>query len=259
MSLQNKAILITRSEDQAQGLKNLIELHGGNAILFPTIKIVAPDTWQECDKALRDIHLFDGIIFTSRNAVEKFFGRMNYLHISPEILNSLLIFAVGEKTGNAIENFNIKTDAIPEKYTAEELSEIIKTYSLYGKNFLFPRGNLARETVINMLTSEGANVRGVTVYKTEKADPVNINEIQTMIMRNEIDAITFTSPSTVHNFFSLLNDETKAAITQKTIFAVIGEVTAAALKKEGYESTVIANPSTIDALISKIESYFSIV
>lgn len=257
MPLTNKNILITRSEDQADEFIELIQSRGGKAILFPTIKIADPDDWQECDKALEDLNSFDGIIFTSRNAVDKFIERMNFKNIPLSSLRSMLSFAVGEKTRATLEKHNLKINAIPENYTAEFLAETIKTFSVQNKKFLFPRGNLGSDVIIDKLTGYGAEVKSVVVYKTEKAIPENLQLVEKELSAGNINVVTFTSPSTVKNFFSLFSEATKAQFTKHTIFAVIGEVTAEVLRKMGIEPVVTAKPSTIEGLVEGIKNYFT--
>lgn len=260
MSLSNKTILITRSEEQADEFIELIESRGGKAILFPTIKIADPDDWQECDQALEDLNSFDGIIFTSRNSVEKFFGRLSFNNsLFPDIvgtLSSMLFFAVGEKTKSTLEKHNLRINAIPENYTAESLAETMKVHGVKNKKYLFPRGNLGRDLIIDKLTEFGAAVKSVVVYKTVKAIPENLQSIEKELLEGKIDVVTFTSPSTVKNFFSLFSEEAKNGFIGKTVFAVIGEVTAEALRNLGIEPAIVAKPSTIEGMVEGIERFF---
>ncbi len=253
MSLTNKTILITRSEDQADEFIELIKSRGGKAILFPTIKIADPDDWQECDRALENLNSFDGIIFTSRNAVEHFLQRLSFTKSRFNALSSKLIFAVGEKTKLLLEKNKLKINAIPENFTAESLAETIKTFNVRNRKFLFPRGNLGRDVIIEKLSVHGAQVKSVVVYKTEKAVPENLPWVEKELLAGNIDVVTFTSPSTIKNFFSLFSEETRTRFTKLTIFAVIGDVTAEALRKFGLEPAVIAKPSTIEGMVEGME------
>jgi uroporphyrinogen III methyltransferase / synthase len=256
MSLSGKTILVTRSENQAKEFVDLIESHNGNAVLFPTIKIDDPDSWQECDNAIKEINSYDAIIFTSRNAVEKFFTRLNIKTISTDIFSNLLIFAVGEKTKLEIEKHRLKVTAIPDNYAAESLSKTVSSLNVSGKKFLFPRGNLGRDVIVETLTSINARVKSVTVYKTQKADISDSQAIKEKILNGKIDAVTFTSPSTVKNFFSLFPEQVKNEFAKKTVFVVIGEVTGEALQNLGIQPMVCAQPSIIEGMITAIENYF---
>jgi uroporphyrinogen-III synthase len=257
MSLRGKTILITRSIEQAKDFIQAIESRGGKAISFPTISIEDPGSWKECDDAVNNISTFDGIIFTSQNSVEKFCGRVLHQKIKLDSLNSLKIYAVGEKTKKVIENYNLTTSGIPEKFTAESLAHSMKADGVKKKRFIFPRGNLGREVIVDILTSLGAEVKPVTVYKNVNPDTSKSEEVKNKILAGEIDALTFTSPSTVKNFFSLFSEEIKKEFAKKTNFAVIGDITAEALCNIDLTPTIIAYPSTIEGMILAIEKYFS--
>ncbi|MDI6767846.1 MAG: hypothetical protein QME52_13580 [Bacteroidota bacterium] len=56
-SLTDKTILITRAASQARNIINLIEQQGGIPILFPTIEIIPPDSWEMLDKAIDGLYI----------------------------------------------------------------------------------------------------------------------------------------------------------------------------------------------------------
>jgi uroporphyrinogen-III synthase/very-short-patch-repair endonuclease len=256
LTLTGKTILITRSEEQSKDFIEIIESKGGIAISFPTISIEDPDSWNECDDAINNISTFNGIIFTSQNSVVKFCDRLVHQKKKLDSLNSLKIYAVGEKTKKAIENYNLATSGIPEKFTAESLAHSMEADGVKKKRFIFPRGNLGNAIIIEILTSLGADVNPITVYKNVKPDFSKSEDIKNKILAGEIDVITFTSPSTIKNFFSLFSKEIIKEFAKKTVFAVIGEVTAAAVKKIGFNPTIVAEPSTIEGMVNSIENYF---
>ena len=82
MNLSGKTILVTRAAHQAASAVRIIERHGGTAIVFPTIEILPPPSWDACDRTLNILHMYDGIIFTSTNGVEFFFQRYQERNIS---------------------------------------------------------------------------------------------------------------------------------------------------------------------------------
>lgn len=259
MSLENRNILITRSKEQAQEFAQLIKKYGANPVFFPTIEIKEPESWNELDNLLNSLNNFDGVIFTSQNAIKYFFIRLNYQQISNSVLENKLTFVIGEKSKIEIEKHNLKCTAIPESYTAEELAHLIKKYNIKGKNFLFPRGNLSREIIIDNLRTFGAEVTPVVVYQTICPEPQNIDDVKQKLLRRTIDVVTFTSPSTANNFFKIISDQNiKASIKELTKIAVIGVTTAKALEKNGITPHIIAEPSTLEGLLESIKKYFEV-
>lgn len=76
--LSGKTILVTRNEEQAGEFTKLLKQLGAQIVLFPTIQIVPPKSWDECDKAIANIGSYDSIVLTSRNAAENFLANKTY-------------------------------------------------------------------------------------------------------------------------------------------------------------------------------------
>jgi uroporphyrinogen III methyltransferase/synthase len=53
MGLGGKTILITRSKEQSSEFARSIELQGGQPVVFPATRIEDPESWKECDEAIR--------------------------------------------------------------------------------------------------------------------------------------------------------------------------------------------------------------
>ena len=71
-----------------------------------------------------------------------------------------------------------------------------------------------------------------------------------MLGRDEVDWLTFTSSSTVKNFFSAVAVGVVRASRVRS--ASIGPSTSAALRAVGIEPAVEADPHTIDGLVAVI-------
>ena len=54
----------------------MLEDMGAEIILFPTVEIVPPQTWDGLDNAIDEVNSYDWIIFTSANGVRYFFSRL---------------------------------------------------------------------------------------------------------------------------------------------------------------------------------------
>ena len=154
-TLSGTSILITRAEHQASEFISLVKERGGVPVLFPTIEIGEPTSWDPVDRAIEALYMYDGLIFTSANGVEAFFNRLGGAVSS---LSSKLLYAVGEKTAKTVSRFGLKVTLMPEKFTVSELAIIIEQQDLKGKTFLFPRGNLGKDILQDSLKLLGANV-----------------------------------------------------------------------------------------------------
>ena len=256
-ALSGKRILITRTANQAGDFIREIERYGGTVIVFPTIEIAPPISWEACDRAIDALYMYDGMIFTSSNGVEFFFRRLAHREIPPQELQSKMICAVGEKTKQEIERHGLKVASMPEKFTAFDLAKILQTEDLHGKCFLFPRGNLGRDTLQDNLKILGANVDAATVYQTLRPKQENIEQLREMLMNEKIDVATFTSPSTFKNFIALFTQTELNRIHDSIKIAAIGPVTASAVREFGWQPDIIATHSAIAPFARTIADFFT--
>ena len=203
--MKRKTALITRPREQSEELRRELEACGFQVLNFPTIQIVPPASWEPCDRALdRPPAYYDGIIFTSANGVRGFIDRMRDRAIDPARFGECLIYAVGPKTAEVLESEGLPASFVPEKHTAEALAQHLSAGNISGKRFLFPVGNLGRDTLPRTLNEAGAEVETVEVYRTVPADMVGAESLLQRIFRGEIDVVAFASPSAVRNFASAL-------------------------------------------------------
>jgi len=241
--LFGKKILVTRARSQASKLSSALKNLGAAVIECPTIKITAPtDNFAAIDAAIKNLRDFDWIIFTSANGVEKFFERLKIYGLDARALNK--VAAIGAATAEKLSNFGIIADVVPENFVAESLAASLKDF-VADKKVLLARAEVAREILPETLKNFGAKVTIAPIYKT-------IPEIPAQIDFNTIDLITFTSSSTVENFFAAYG----VAPLQKIKSAAIGPITAQTLKDFGVNPAVIAEKFTINGLIEAIKDYY---
>ncbi len=255
MSLAGKTILITRAAAQVGKIIHLIEQQSGIPIIFPTIEIVQPDSWEMVDKAIDGLYMYDGMVFTSTNGVEFFFQRLIEKNIFFSDLKKKMIFVVGNKTKQTVESYGLSVTTIPEKFTAQELANKLQQEDLNGKYFLFPRGNLAKDVLPATLKLVGAAIDEIIIYQTKQPKPENINVVRKLITNSKIDVVIFTSPSTVKNFFNIIP---KNVFSSEIKIAVIGPTTAKAIEELGLDIDIQPEQSTIEALVEAIVKYFQL-
>ncbi|MCL0070212.1 uroporphyrinogen-III synthase [Dehalococcoidia bacterium] len=75
-------------------------------------------------------------------------------------------------------------------------------------------------------------------------------EAKQLLIKGEVDAITFTSPSTVRGLIALMAGHAEAL--NKPIIACIGPVTAAAATESGLRVDIIARKYTIAGLVEAL-------
>jgi uroporphyrinogen-III synthase len=93
---------------------------------------------------------------------------------------------------------------MPDEYVAEAVVAMLKD-RVPGKHVLLARAAVARDVIPEQLRKCGADIHVVETYRTViPAD--SINQVRELFGEGKPlpDAVTFTSSSTVNNFFTLL-------------------------------------------------------
>jgi uroporphyrinogen III methyltransferase / synthase len=257
--LFGRRIIVTRSREQADELMDMLEERGAEAIPAPTIRVLPPDDMAALDRACAEASAFDWLVLTSANAVDSFMDRLLATSDVRE-LKGVRICSVGESTASRLSRYGIRVDLAPAEFRAEALIEALKIEGpLEGKRFLFPRGDLARDVVGDELRAAGADVIEVVAYRTTLGDAERDGDydVYRMLLDRQIDAVTFTSASTVRNFAQILGPEQAADLLRTVVVASIGPVTAEAAQQLDIATTVMPERYTIPDLVDALVEHFS--
>jgi uroporphyrinogen III methyltransferase/synthase len=240
LPLFGKRIVVTRAKGQAGELSSRLEALGAGVIEIPTIEIHPPADPAPFDRAIANLASYDWLIFTSANGVRFFLDRLDR---SAADLRSLRarICAIGPATRAAVEALHLKVDLMGEEYIAESLLDAFAPYDLAGKRILLPRAAVARDVIPAELSRRGAQVDVVEAYRTVAPEPGTA-------FPSGVDAITFTSSSTVRNFVALFG--TDALHGAKAIS--IGPITSETARSLGIAIAAEAQPYTIDGLVQAL-------
>jgi uroporphyrinogen III methyltransferase / synthase len=225
---------------------------GAEAIEFPTIETVPPDSYAALDAAIGKLDRFDWIVFTSATGVEAFIARLKHLNRDVREIGKASIAAIGPATAARLREFALNPAAMPKEYRAEAIVGAIGITKIRGASFLIPRAQVAREILPELLRKNGAReVEVAPAYKTTKPKNTQAERIREMIRAGQIDLVAFTSSSTVTNFCELIGE-----IPRGLKAAPIGPITAETARSHGFD--VVVNPPqfTIPALTTGILDYF---
>ena len=248
--LTGKRIVVTRAKHQAKDLVDKIEALGGIAIEYPCIDIAPPDDLELLDSVLGKVADYDWVLFTSRNTVHMVAERLQELglHINWE---QIKVGAVGTKTDALIqEMFGKSADFIPNTYTAKDLAYNLPVYP-YEK-VLLPQSSLADNKIYEILLGERqADVTLVTAYQTVIGQ--GGEDVLTMLENNQINAITFTSPSTVENFIARISPES----IWNTPVVCIGSITAKSAQDNDFQHVYHPQEHTINHLVDLLVQLFA--
>lgn len=239
--LFGRRIVVTRAREQASELRARLETLGASVIELPAIEI------EPIDFALPPLDRYTWLVFTSTNGVRAFFEDGLAVHdLDTRALGGLQVAAIGPGTAAALTAQGIRPDVVPERFVAESLLEAFPAPSSAGESVLLARAETARDVLPEGLTERGYQVDVLPVYRTVRAvpDPDQVGRVRA----GEVDALTFTSSSTVMNFCEALGtlpDPLPPVVS-------IGPVTSATARELGLTVTAEAGVHTIDGLVATV-------
>ncbi len=248
--LLGKGVVVTRAREQASDLADLLKHMGACVYEFPTISVEPLDDYDEVEQAILTLGGYDWLVFTSVNGVKHFWEQLNEIGLDTRALGGMSVAAIGPATADELRARGVNPDFVPAKYVAEEVVAGLLELGIAGKSVLIPRAKVAREVLPEELAKAGCKVRILPVYETRltQQDPAEIVEA---LDKGKIQALTFTSSSTVENFFTLLSPETLKNHPDVKI-ACIGPVTAGTLSRFGFAPHIQPEDYTIPGLAAAL-------
>lgn len=240
-------ILITRPRTQADEFAEKLRSAGFEPIFFPVIEIQPIGNNVALERALEKLNCYEWVVFTSVNAVDVVFDEYSVFFLKENA--GVKFAAIGPKTTEALRKYSIEPDFVPEEYVAEAILPGLG--DLQGKWVLLPRAEIARQVLPEAIATAGGIAHEIIVYQTL---PAQVDEDGLSALKSGVDVITFTSASTVENFFAIAkqNGLDPLNLPNNPLFACIGPITEQAVREEGLVNLVVAKEYTTDGLIEAI-------
>ncbi|MFN3166803.1 MAG: uroporphyrinogen-III C-methyltransferase [Phycisphaeraceae bacterium] len=251
--LFGQRIIVTRTRQQASGLRLKLESLGAEVLEAPTIRIVepGPEDRQAFGDAIARLADYDAVVFTSANAVHALADKLDALGLDSRALAGLHVSCIGGSTAAVLrERFAIAADFVPKRSVAEAfVDELLSATSMRGKRVLLPRADIARPTLPTKLRAAGCVVDEITVYETTIAEGLP-DDVLAALRAGEADWVTFTSSSTVRNLVELLGNE--AGLLGQCKLASIGPQTSATMRDSKLDIATQATQHDLDGLIKAL-------
>jgi uroporphyrinogen III methyltransferase/synthase len=254
--LYGRSIVITRAREQASDFKAVLADLGAHCIEFPTIEIAPPPSWEPLDSAIGRLSVYDWIIFTSVNGVRCFMERLGTAGMDVRDLKGIRVAAIGPATAEALQRHGLKPDLVPREYKAEAVLEGLSGEDLNGRRFLMPRAMVARDILPDTLRQRGAQVDVAPAYQT-MLPSARSGEILERLRAGAIDCVTFTSSSTVSNFFGLFDREEILPLLRSVTIASIGPITSRTAEEHGLKIDIQPRDYTIKGLAEAIRDHYA--
>ena len=227
--MSKPVVAITRPKDRAKKACEIVKELGGVPVLAPTLDLEPVNT-ESLKNLIERKDDLDWIIFTSPTTIVS----LNKFY--PDFIKTLSckLAVIGNKTGKLAEKNGMTVDLMPEDFTAEGLIEEFKKRGITDKVIGIPRTASARPVLPEELEKLGNEIILAEAYKSLfPMDEDAVKDLISKIENREIDAITFTSPLTVENFFEIVEDKQKIAklLSENLLTVCIGPITAKVLEK----------------------------
>jgi uroporphyrinogen III methyltransferase/synthase len=261
MPLFGKRVLVTRAREQAGGAAALLRERGADPVIVPTIELHPPSDPSAMIDAVHAMHeRYDWVVLTSANAVDRLWAETKRQGKDARAFGRAKIAAIGPGTAVALERCGLTPDVVAKEHRGEGLaSDVLAAMSASGgtkARVLLPRAEVGRDVVPDALRAAGCEVDVVSVYKTRSPPRALLEGLAALLEGGEIDAVTFTSSSTVEHLCDAL--EARAAeLLARTCVASIGPITTETAQKRGIRVDVVAEVSTIPGLVTALENHFT--
>lgn len=243
-TLAGRTIVVTRPAERSAKLVKMLEARGARAIVAPAIE-VKPARSAALTTALKDLAAgrFAWIVLTSPATVAMLDERL----ASPSDVRAN-VAAIGDGTADAYR-----------RYARRDPEHVAGTFTTVGLARSFPRGegrvlcaraDIAPEGLEDALAAKGWTPTRVDAYRTvfPKALP---KEARDALAAGEVDAVTFTSASTVRGFVGALG-----AVKGAPKIVSIGPVTSKEARAHGFRVHAVADPHTTEGLVAALERLF---
>lgn len=242
-----RRVVITRPRDQAGELAKALEARGFTPVYFPAIRIAPASDPHPLDAALKRLAGCDWTVFTSANAVEAVWDRLDQLGLA--FPGSVRVAAIGPKTAARLAAHGVTADFVPDEFLSEAI--VPGMGDLAGLRVFLPLADLAGDDLERAVETAGGTAETVIAYHTLLAapDPDGLAALEA-----GVDAITFTSGSTALYFIDLAR---RAGLDPfdlpgNPLIVCIGPKTAAAARGAGFRVDGVADEYTLEGLVDAL-------
>ncbi|WP_165445045.1 uroporphyrinogen-III synthase [Gracilibacillus phocaeensis] len=231
---------MTREESQAAPLITLLQRNGADCVSVPLLQFepLFQQLEQRCEEQLPP---FDWLFFTSANTVRFFHEWVQSETYS--VTNK--IGSVGKKTTNELLRLGYDIDFEPSVYSGETMAkEFLQRYQ--QQSVALVCGESAREDIPKILTAADIYFKKIVIYRTIKKKVSKQRLIQSV---SGVDAVFFTSPSTVEAFKQSLPDWMFRKLATQLTAVAIGHTTANVLEEQQFSKIIYPETYTIEDMV----------
>jgi uroporphyrinogen III methyltransferase/synthase len=246
--LFGKRVLVTRPRHQAGDMVRRLEALGAVPLVLPAVEIGPPQDWSPVDVAIDRLDVYDWIVFTSSNGVRALLDRLFHRGQDLRRLGPVRLAAIGPSTAQALAEYHLRADLIPDRYCSEGLVEALRE-RVAGRYLLLARADRGRDLLRKEL-SRIADVEQVAVYSQVDAlghDPAVLDRLR----RGEVDYLSLTSSNIARAMIGLLDEASRQRVERGEMHLVsISPETSKAVHAAGLPVAAEAAEYTVAGVIA---------
>lgn len=233
--LSGMTVAVTRPADQVESLRESVEKIGGRLQPVPTLAFEPAGDCELIARTLKELSLFQWILFTSANAVHYFFTECARGLTLPDRLQ---FGAVGEATARAVLREGHTVALTGAGGTGQHLADQFLAQVGPGKRVLWPTAESHRTELATTLTAAGVEIVPLVIYRS------TLPPAEARLDKDAVHPhwILVTSPEAGRNFVDLYG------IPEGARWAAIGPTTQAQMQQILKVPVTVAREASLDAL-----------
>jgi len=248
-------MVVTRAESQAESLLERLRGLGAEAVSIPVIAIRPVADATVILEAMERLRRHAGpayAIFASANAVRLVGDAVGGSGVLTPYLTGVAVGAIGPETSAALCMRGVVPDVAPTEFRAEAMAQAVAERGVGGARIWLPAAAGARDVLAVRLREAGAQVDALTLYRSVLPEAATA-QLGRELDAGPVDAVAFTSGSTVHHFVKALSGRPFPA---GAIAACIGPVTAEVAAHAGFPVGVVSPEATTASLAHALAAHF---
>jgi uroporphyrinogen-III synthase len=216
--LEARRVLVLRTQVQVEPLRLQLEDAGAVCLEAPILEVAPPD-WEPVDALLAGLERYRWAVFTSQNGAAAFFDRLRFLRRDIRTLHAR-IAAVGSETRRMLQDLGFQVDLVPDPGRSRQqgLLEVFRSLRPVGQSILIATGERRSPALASGLRELGAVVDEAVVYRTRPA--ALPDWVEPELEAGGIDAVAFTSGSTVRFLMDQLSEDGRARLRECCLVAI---------------------------------------
>jgi hydroxymethylbilane synthase len=228
-----RRVVVTRAAGQSAGLLSALREAGLEPLLVPAIEIELEPDGGDLRTAVAELRKYRWAVITSANGARAVVEAAERTRTE---LGAVSWAAIGPATRRELEDRGIEVTFQPSQSSGTAMASGLPV--LPGDRILVVRGDLSDADLATTLRARGADVDDVLAYRTHEAPEGSRLLLRQATARSGIDAVLFTSGSSVRGLVALGQAE---SIDVRSMPAVcIGPETADVARAAGFQVLAVS-------------------